>query len=890
MRSRFRFDPRLFFAAIGLAIVSLFAFATPAAAACIGGQPFLGANPSAAQKISDSAYEAGATKSIPEWYGYGAPPITAWYVQQGDGVINPSSSLCSTNDFGGLWNQVIPQYFTTLTAGLFEIDAALLDASTFGQEWMDNTQATIESIINDGPYRNLYQVLLLTVMPLAIITVMLLQFTQESRARGYFARAMISGGSLQSRRSAAIKEVGVIVGAVALFGAITSGGLYAVQTFVTDATNSFSNAVTAEFANFATDVSRKTASSVSPDICSATVSSNPNFAISIAESNALIRCNLYRIYQWTPWLVMQFGSTDVNEFAIDPSNIYEDREQLKTAMSQVEAKFGPEASVLAPYLQMQILRGNNNEAFNGPEMSTEDRIQAFDGLGNTIDITPSTQSWAQTWAGQGGALFSRNIDGAMALAFAVFAFVPVTLVLLLKFLAVIGGVLLPILGIFVSVLLVVRPWRQKALKIVKWWVYCLVLPPIITFALSLSLTLAMIVTNLVTFSGMGLFLYLTLSSIAFVGTLIYLIYLLRAKKIAGQIDGTADDPGIIARTAGAAAPLVGTAIAPGIGTAIGSAVGTQMAGGGDEPRPSPAGALDGEPRPALEGPRQSGPWDNGGIGAMRPEPIPAGPSGGGAYSYAEYDDAEIIDAEIIDETPEPAGRRGAYGVSGSAEPRALPAAPDDDSLNSNLPPEMGQVASTADIRAAVDEGVQRIQETTQSSAERLTRGTINSANMLGAVATEGAQKIGTSAQEHGDNLRGEATRASSELASATASAADNASTAVRGAADEAAASVSQAASGEREGFKAAAEEARVGVSEAAETSSARLVAAGERGANDIEGAGIQAQENVTDSAQDGVRDVISAGEQSAHEGEERIEERTEEANTRIIRRTRRGEE
>lgn len=888
MRSRFRFDPRLFFAAIGLAIVSLFAFATPAAAACIGGQPFLGANPSAAQKISDAPYEAGATKSIPEWYGYGAPPITAWYVQQGDGVINPSSSLCSTNDFGGLWNQVIPQYFTTITAGLFEVDAALLDASTFGQEWMDNTQATIESIINSGPYSRLYQVLLLAVMPIAIITVMLLQFTQESRARGDFARAMISGGSLQSRRSAAIKEVGVIVGAVALFGAITSGGLYAVQTLVTDATNAFSNAITTEFANFATEVSAQTSSSVSPDICSAAVSSNPNFAISIAESNALIRCNLYRIYQWTPWLVMQFGSTDVNDFAIDPSNIYEDREQLKTAMSQVEEKFGPEASVLAPYLQMQILRGNNNEAFNGPEMSTEDRIQAFDGLGNSIDITPSTQPWAQTWAGQGGALFSRNINGAMALGFAVFAFVPVTLVLLVKLLAVIGGVLLPILGIFVSVLLVVRPWRQKALKLVKWWVYCLVLPPIITFALSLSLTLAMIVTNLVTFEGMGLFLYLALSSIAFVGTLIYLIYLLRAKKIAGQIDGTADDPGIVAKTAGAAAPLVGTAIAPGIGTAIGSAVGTQMAGGGDEPRPSPAGALDGEPRPALEGPRSSGPWDNGGIGGLRPEPIPAGPSGGGgAYGYANYDEDEIIDAEIVYETPEPTGRRGSYAVSGLEEPRALPAAQGDDSLNSNLPPEM---AGSAEIRAAVDEGVQRIQDTTQSSAERLTRGTLNSATLLGAVATEGTQKIGESAQEHGDNLRGEATRASSELASATASAADNASTAVRGVADEAAASVSQAASGEREGFKTAAEEARVGVSEAAETSSARIVAAGERGASDIEGAGIQAHESINDSAQDGVRDVIGASEQSAHEGEERIEERAEEASTRIIRRTHRGGE
>lgn len=737
-----------------LALVALFAVslltAPSASAVCIGGQEYVGVSPTGPIKVGDAAYPSGVAYTVPEWYGYGAPPITAWYNNSPSGIINPGSNLCSTTDFGGLFNQSIPEGISSLTAGLLNMDYALLDVSQFSGTWVSQTQAKIQSFINSGPYQNLYNVLVWLVVAIGIVTVFLLILTQDQRDRSDMMRTLMSGGSVRSRKSAAIKEVGWILLSIVTFGFIVAGMPYSIQKVVTDVSSGFSTAIQYELNNFSAGISGNKNSAITTDICAHSATN----AFSGANGNSSIQCNLYRIYQWTPWLVMQFGSTNPAPYKIDPTNHFiTDSDEAKMAIEQVRAKFGDEAATLAPYIQMQILRGNNNEGYSGvPEMTIEQRYQAFKDFGLAIDEAKVSQPWAQYWAGQGDAKAGRTFNSIVALLFVLLLVFPVvTLVLLGNAIAGIGAAILPIFGLFFALLIGVRQWRKKGMKILKWWIYCLLIPPIVSFSLALSLSMALLVTGLIDFSGLSLFLYLVLSSFVFVGVLLYLLFMLKksAKRAAGTVDGTADDPGLIEKTLPAAAAVAGNMIAPGVGGAIGGAIGAGMVGG-EEPRPPVMDDVDSgdEGRPQL----------TAGMGGAAAKALGGGePRSGGGAGYFASDDDEIIDAEIVDEyTPEDSrivqGRvltGGEWG--GGEEPRVLPpsAMRETRAIGGASPSGSGEASSSDDGAFSGDFGgdAARMQAIADEGVRRIVQATATGATIVDAVAQDRAAAIMQGAEE-----------------------------------------------------------------------------------------------------------------------------------------------
>lgn len=744
-------------------LIGLSLFSAPAVSAnCIGGADFVGVSPGGPVKIGEGAYEDGANRyTVPEWYGLGAPPITNWYMESNNGVVNPSGDLCSTTtDFGGIFNQGIPQGMTSFTAGLLGIDYALLDFATVTNGLITNTQSTIENLINSGPYERLYTLLAWIMLGIGTITILLLVVTQDQRDRSDLMRTLMSGGSVTSRKSAAIKEVGWIVASIMVFGAILAGIPFLAQGQVDKLSSELSGALTTELSLFTTEVTDQT--SQAANIC---LTNTPGNTDGDVEAN--IKCNLYRIYQWTPWLVVQFGSTNPTDFAIDLTNErVTNSEELKIAVEQVRAKFGDEAANLAPYLQMQILQGNNNEGYSGvAEMSPQDRVEAFKALGFTIDESASSQQWALQWSGQGGAKFTRAFEAFMPIFFVLLVVWPIlTLVLLAKVIAVFAAAILPVFGLFFAILMGIRSTRKKSMKLLKWWIYAILIGPIVALALSLSLSVALIFTGLIDFSGFGLFLYLIISSIAFMGTLGYLIYLFRgqAKRVSGTVDGSADEPGIVSQALPTVGAAVGHAIAPGIGGAIGGAIGAGVANSGEEPRPNVVDDIDGG-YADDENDRQIG------GGMPLPKSISSGTNPSPYYS-SSIDDDEIWDAEIIEDN-EFSGKNEALPISsaegwGGEEPRVGAYIPE--------PKAISATGSQSEEGIPSGSGEERIQQATVEGIIRIAQ-TANAASIfLDNVAATKSEEVMGSAED-----------AARAFADATQQVSESGAEAIRSVADEA---------------------------------------------------------------------------------------------------------
>jgi hypothetical protein len=694
-----------------------FIVAPSASAACFAGSDYIGVAPTGPIKVGDAPYPDGVTYSVPQWYGYGAPPITSWYVKTDEGIINPVGALCSSSDLNGLFNQGIPQGIMSVATGLLGIDYFLLELGGAPQETTASIQENVKDIVNSGPYKNLYNILVWLVIALGVVTVFLLVLTQDQRDRSDLMAALTSGGTVRSRRSAAIKEIGWIIGSVAMFGAIIAGLPYAIQKTVSDVAASFSIAIQGELVNFNQSVEGKGDNAGSTDICKAWSQSTAVGAIDSTGANTdLIACNLYRIYQWTPWLAVQFGGTDAGVYRIDTSNpIVENSESLKSAIALVEKKFGTEASVLAPYLQMQILRGNNNEGFSGvQEMSTEERISAFRDLGIAIDTSDISKPWAQFWAGQGEASWGRVINSLFTLFFVGLIFLPLTAILLANVFAGFLLAILPILGIAFALLIGVRQWRKKGMKILKWWLYALLIPPIVTFGLAISVTATLMLTNLMDFSGYSLFIYLLVSSISFIGVLYYIVMLFRksAKDASQAVDGSQGEQGMLGKAASIAAPVAGNIIAPGIGGAIGGAVAGSVINNGSEPRPEQEYT---DETPALNASR---------VGATSVKAISQGSSTSEPRALGVDDDDEIYDAEIIEDNEIVGGYGDSSSLPVAREPLAITATPVDAFDSYGEEPRVGGENTEptnfddgkAQINQVVDEGVQRVKEATITGA------------------------------------------------------------------------------------------------------------------------------------------------------------------------------
>lgn len=713
------------------AVFAVGLFTAPSAAAvCIGGQDFIGASPTGPIQVGDSAYSNGINQySVPEWYGYGAPPVTAWYDNYPQGIINPGDNLCSTTDFGAFFNQAVPEGLTSVTAGLLGIDYALLDGASFSAQWVSDTQNQIRNVINSGPYSALYEVLMIAVIGLGIITIMMLVLTQDQRERSDLMRVLDSGSG-RGRRSAAIKEAGWIFLSIAIFGAILGGLPYNIQKVVTDISSSFTTAIEGELTNLATVGFGKSADGYISNICA-----KPSVSSSLTDVNTAIKCNMYRIYQWTPWLVIQFGGTDASVYEIDSTNNFiTESEPAKRAIEQTRAKFGDEAATLAPYIQMQILRGNNNEYHSKtPELSGEDRFQAFKDFGLAIDASKSSQSWAVHWAGQGDAKASRAFNALITLGIVIIAVFPLlTLTLLAGVVAGIGAAILPLFGLFFAVLIGLRQTRRKGMRILKWWIYCIAIPPLVAVALSLSLTMALLITSYIDFTGLSLFLYLIISSAIFVGILLYLITLFWGqRKTAAAAVGASDDgnPGLIAKAAPAVGAIAGNIIAPGIGGAIGGAVGSTVAGG-EEPRPDMGGDEGGGevPRPVLASNTAAL-----AIGAGEPR----------VGSQFTSPDDEIIDAEIIDDyEPYPFGGRPPAPMDRIGQQSALPAVSDYGDEPRVLPPGVNTGYNTDS-----SEGARQIQDIVDEGVERIMQATAIGSSVVDAVARDRMGRVFDGAEE-----------------------------------------------------------------------------------------------------------------------------------------------
>ncbi len=827
-------------------------FASPAAAACIGGEPFTGFSPSSPEATGDGPFVAGEQRSVPDWYGYDRTPgLTEWYVENRDGVINPTGAKCSTNlDSIVTWDRFADD-LNRFNAWIVGIPNSLLSAVDSVTEWMLGVQETVKNFINSGPYQELYTVLLWAFLPFAIITTAAIVFLQDSRSRASAIKSL-AGDQRYQRKSAAWKEIGWVLASVALFGAIASGGLYSVQNFVTTTANGFSTVVTGAFANFAStadEFSTAEQGRVSPDICQTNKDTSGSWATSTAATTDLISCHLYRIYLWTPWVAQQFGDTDVNKFVIDKDNVYDNNADLQKAISQVEEKFGSDAAGLAPYLQMHIASGNNNEAFGQTEMTPEERYSAFDALGNTIDSNAISQEWAQDWGNGSGRFF----DSLSATIWALIAIFPISIVLFVWLGALVASALLPMLAGVLAALLIVPQFRKRAAKVMKWWLYSLVVPIVASFSLAVSLTAGMVITNLLSFSGFGLFLFLAFSTFAYV---FVLVWLWRALAKRGKKD---DGPGLKEKVASTAGTAIGAAVGGGIGAGIGAQVGAAAAGANSEPRPGDTGST----APELE---------------ASPQPRPPAP------------DDEIVDAEVVyDSAWEDYGPQAVPVAVPLAAPSAptptasiaaAPAARLTEDLGDDNPSDptdpMGSPSSGGNsardeqrIQDIIDEGVARIQATTDSSADYIADGTRRAAEALGQVTDAGSQVI-----------QGEATRVQDEIAKSSEAVAEaarsvqtqteGAARTIRGFEDGASRTIKDSVdSAASDAARDVRDEGRRQVADAAEAVDTRAEEAADRAETTVN--------NVADRRADSL-------DRQAEEAEERVRTEADEAEGRLIRR------
>lgn len=711
-------------------------FASPASAACIGGEDFTGFTVKPPQATSDAPFAPGEKRTLPEWYGWDrAPSLTEWYVENPDGVINPTGAKCSTNLDGLFTLDRFADWNNEGAAFIVGIPGSLLGAIDGITEFTEGIQESVKNFINSGPYEELYTVLLWVLIPFSLVTIATIVLFQDSRSRSEMIRK-VAGDQRHQRKSAAWKELGWIAASVALFGAIAAGGLYTVQNFVTTTANGFTSVVTQAVGDFATDASQITVDGEPPintNICQAGDASSA-FSTSTEQTTALIRCQLYRIYIWTPWLSQQFNTTDAREARIDKNNVYDDNAALQKAIAQVEERFGPEAASLAPYIQLHLALGGNNEAFGQIDLTQEERFDAFYALGNTIDTNAvaNAEGAASGWEEQWGTSSGRFFDSLFASSFALIAGVFVIGILLLWISALLVSALLPIFAAVVAALLALQKFRSFAGKIMGWWLYSLVIPVVASFILAVSLSIGQLVTNLFSFSGGALFLFLAFETSAFIG-FIFILY--RAFKKKKSNSGGGDGGSTGSKLLNLAATGAGAAIGGGVGAAVGSKVADEMTGDKSEPRPGGDGGSS--------------------IGEIEaaPQPRPIEPA------------EEIVDAEVVYDSawdeygPQsvpvaapvvaPAPRAAISASSSRLNDNLGDGDPTDPSGNSGVSTSSRDEQRVQDI---IDEGIARIQATTSDSADYLTDGTRRAAEALGQVTEAGTQII-----------QGEATRVQEEI-------------------------------------------------------------------------------------------------------------------------------
>ncbi len=823
-------------------------FASPASAACIGGVDFTGFSVKPPQPTADAPFAPGETRTLPEWYGWDrVPSLTEWYVENPDGVINPTGAKCSTNLEGLFTLDRFADWNNQGAAFMVGIPDALLGAIDGITEFTVGIQESVKNFINSGPYEELYTVLLWVLIPFALVTVAAIVFFQDSKSRNSMVKS-VAGDQRYQRKSAAWKELGWIAASVALFGAIAAGGLYTIQNFVTSTANGFTTVVTQAVGDFATDANQITvdgAAPISTNICQAGDVSSA-FSTTTEQTTALIRCQLYRIYVWTPWLSQQFNTTDAKQARIDKNNVYDDNAALKKAIAQVEERFGPEAGNLAPYIQLHLALGGNNEAFGEVDLTQEERFDAFYALGNTIDTNSVQVDGANGWEERWGTSSGRFFDSLFASFFAYIAGIFVVLALLLWISALLVGALLPIFAVVMAALIAVQRFRKFAGKIMGWWLYSLVIPVVAAFALAISLSIGQLITNLISFRGGALFMFLVFETAAFIGFL-YILYRAFKKKKKENKDG--NGMGSKLMTLGATA--AGAAVGGTVGAAVGSKVADAATGENAEPRPggdagNPIGEIESQPQPRPIEPSEEiidaevvydSDWENYGPQAV-PVAVPvAAPASRAAISGS----SPRLNEDLGDgDAPGPSGPSGepTGGSSSRDEQR---------------------------IQDIIDEGVARIQATTEQSADVIAEGTLRAAEGLGQVTEAGTQVI-----------QGEATRVKEEIvqsadsvgkaASEAKAQAEGSTRIIRETTDGAAKSVRDAS---ESGVKAVSDESTKRVDEAS---------------NVIQ----EKADRVTDAAEDKIADKADARADSIDKQADRVEENirneADEAEGRLIRR------
>lgn len=826
-------------------------FASPASAICIGGVDFTGFSVQPPQPTADAPFAPGETATLPEWYGWDrVPSLTEWYVENPDGVTNPTGAKCST-DLGGLFTlDKFADWNNQGAAFIVGIPDTLLGAIDGITEFTVGIQESVKNFINSGPYEELYTVLLWVLLPFAMVTVAAIVFFQDSKSRSSMVKS-VAGDQRYQRKSAAWKELGWIAASVALFGTIAAGGLYTIQNFVTTTANGFTTIVTQTVGDFATGANQITvggAEPISTNICQ-TGDASSAFSTTTEQTTALIRCQLYRIYIWTPWISQQFNTTDATQARIDKNNVYDDNAALKKAIAQVEERFGPEAGNLAPYIQIHLALGGNNEAFGEVDLTQKERFDAFYALGNTIDTNSVQVDGANGWEEQWGTSSGRFFDSLFASFFALVAGVFIVLAILLWISALLVGALLPIFAVVVAALIAVQKFRAFAGKIMGWWIYSLVIPVVAAFSLAISLSIGQLVTNLISFRGGALFMFLIFETVAFVGFL-FILYRAFKKKKKENSEG-----GLGSKLLSLGATAAGAAVGGTVGAAVGSNVAAAATGGNAEPRPggdaeNPMGEIESQPRP-QPGP-QSGPQPR----SRRSEPS------------EDITDAEIVyDSDWENYGPQavpvavplaaPASR---VAISGSS-PRL-----NEDLGDGDAPGPSGEPTDDEQrIKDIIDEGVARIQATTEQSTDAIVEGTLLAAEGLGQVTEAGTQII-----------QGEATRVQEEIVQS----ADY----VGKAASEAKAEVEGSTRIIRETTDGAAKSVRdaseSGVKAVSDESTRKLAEA----SNAIQ----ETADRVTDTAEDRIADKADARADSidkqADRAEESIRDEADEAEGRLIRR------
>ena len=699
-------------------------FASPASAACIGGEEYIGFTVKPPQPTADAPFAPGEVRTLPEWYGWDrVPSLTEWYVKNPDGVINPTGAKCSTNLAGIFSLDRFSDWNNQYVAFVVSVPDSLLGAVDSITDFTVGIQENIKTFINSGPYEELYTVLLWVFIPFAIGTVAMIVIFQDSKSRNSMVKNVV-GDQRYQRKSAAFKELGWIAASVALFGAITAGGLYTIQNFVTTTANGFTTVVTQAVGDFATDANQITvdgAEPISTNICQAGDPSSP-FATTTEQTTALIRCQLYRIYLWTPWLAEQFNTTDARTARIDKENVYDDNAALKKAIAQVEERFGPEAGSLAPYIQLHLALGGNNEAFGQEDLTQEERYEAFYALGSTIDTNSVQVDGANGWEERWGTSTGRFFDSLFAAGFASIAGIIVIAAVGLWVSALLVGALLPIFAAVVAAMIAIQKFRKFAGKIMGWWLYSLLIPVVAAFMLAVSLSIGQLLTNLISFRGGALFLFLAFETAAFVGFL-YILY--RAFKKKKKDDN--NNKSATKRLMNLGATAAGAAVGGTVGAAVGSKIADAATGDNAEPRP---GGGAGNPIGEIE---------------SNPQPRPSAP------------DEDIVDAEVVYDSdwesygPQavpialPVAATASRATISGPSPRLNEDLGDGDEYGPSAPSgESAGGSSSRDeqrIQSIIDEGIARIKATTDQSADVITEETLRAAEGLGQVTEAGTQVI-----------------------------------------------------------------------------------------------------------------------------------------------------